>query len=205
MPTVPLLASVADLNASVTSGGASQLVPSGVIMSFAGATAPTGWLLCNGAAISRTIYGNLFTALGGASSPYGLGDGSTTFNLPNCQGIFISGSGSQTINSITYTKTHGQRQNEATKRPTTAFTTAASSVTGTTGQSDRPVYANNGNKPNQAFSTFNAPGFSSGDNIDNVTAHVHSFTGTAAASSVTGGGDAETRPANIAMNYIIKT
>ena len=46
-------------------------------------TAPTGWLLCNGNAVSRTTYSALWTALGPTSSPYGQGDGSTTFNLPD--------------------------------------------------------------------------------------------------------------------------
>jgi microcystin-dependent protein len=57
--------------------------PCGSIMPFAGATIPAGWLLCDGAAVSRTTYSSLFAALGGISSPWGLGDGSTTFNLPD--------------------------------------------------------------------------------------------------------------------------
>lgn len=55
-------------------------VPIGSIQAFAGSTIPTGWLLCDGSAISRTTYSELFTAIGNA---YGDGDGSTTFNLPN--------------------------------------------------------------------------------------------------------------------------
>lgn len=46
-------------------------------------TAPTGYLLCNGDAVSRTTYSALWTALGQTSSPYGQGNGSTTFNLPD--------------------------------------------------------------------------------------------------------------------------
>lgn len=88
MPTVPLLASVADLSASVTSQAVSQLVPSGVVMAFAGATAPNGWLLCAGALISRTTYADLFAAIGTA---HGSGDGSTTFALPNYAGQFLRG------------------------------------------------------------------------------------------------------------------
>jgi microcystin-dependent protein len=56
------------------------LVPTGVILPFGGATAPAGWLLCNGTAVSRTTYAPLFAVIGTA---YGPGDGSTTFNLPN--------------------------------------------------------------------------------------------------------------------------
>jgi microcystin-dependent protein len=60
-----------------------KIIPAGVMNMFAGATAPTGYLLCQGQAISRTTYADLFTAIG---TTYGTGDGSTTFNLPNMQG-----------------------------------------------------------------------------------------------------------------------
>ncbi len=58
-------------------------VPTGAIMPFAGAAPPPGWLLCDGSAVSRSTYANLFAALGAA---YGAGDGSTSFNLPNLKG-----------------------------------------------------------------------------------------------------------------------
>jgi microcystin-dependent protein len=54
------------------------------------ATAPTGWLMCTGAAVSRTVYANLFAAIGTA---FGAGDGSTTFNIPNTENVFIVGAG----------------------------------------------------------------------------------------------------------------
>ena len=56
------------------------LMPSGVILPFGGSTAPTGFLICDGSAVSRTDYANLFDVIG---TTYGSGDGSTTFNLPN--------------------------------------------------------------------------------------------------------------------------
>lgn len=58
-------------------------LPVGAVVSWAGATLPTGYMECNGAAVSRATYSELYTALGGASSPWGQGDGSTTFNLPD--------------------------------------------------------------------------------------------------------------------------
>lgn len=61
----------------------SNAAPSGVVLPFAGASAPNGWLLCAGQAVSRTTYAALFTAIGTA---YGTGDGSTTFNLPDLRG-----------------------------------------------------------------------------------------------------------------------
>ena len=55
---------------------------------YAGATAPAGWLLCWGQAISRTVYSTLFTAIG---TTYGVGDGSTTFLLPDMRGRVAAG------------------------------------------------------------------------------------------------------------------
>lgn len=58
--------------------------PAGIIAPFAGTVIPAGWLLCDGSAIPRTDYADLFNAIG---TTYGAGDGSTTFNLPNLQGV----------------------------------------------------------------------------------------------------------------------
>jgi microcystin-dependent protein len=72
-----------------------NLVPLGSINLYAGSTAPPGWLLCDGSAINRVFYKDLFNTIG---VTYGGGDGSTTFNLPNLQQRFplgkaISGTG----------------------------------------------------------------------------------------------------------------
>ena len=61
-------------------------VPSGTIIHYAGRTVPSGWLIANGGAVSRTTYANLFSAIG---TTYGTGDGSSTFNLPNLKGRFL--------------------------------------------------------------------------------------------------------------------
>ena len=61
-------------------------MPPGSVTAFAGASLPTGFLRCNGAAVSRTTYANLFTAI---STIYGVGDGATTFNLPDLRGHFV--------------------------------------------------------------------------------------------------------------------
>jgi len=63
-------------------------VPAGIVSAFAGVTAPAGWLMCYGQAVSRTDYSALFTAL---STTYGSGDGSTTFNIPDMRGRAIAG------------------------------------------------------------------------------------------------------------------
>lgn len=59
------------------------LLPSGSVIEYAGDTAPNGWLICDGSAISREIYANLFEVIG---STFGGGDGTTTFNIPNLKG-----------------------------------------------------------------------------------------------------------------------
>ena len=62
--------------------------PAGIVMPFAGSTAPQGYLLCDGSAVSRDTYSALFTAIG---TVYGAGDGSSTFNLPNLSGRVVLG------------------------------------------------------------------------------------------------------------------
>ena len=60
-----------------------RFVPPGVVLPFAGASAPAGFLLCGGQAVSRATYAALFAAIG---TTFGAGDGSTTFNLPDLRG-----------------------------------------------------------------------------------------------------------------------
>lgn len=69
---------------------ATAAVPAGAVMAFAMNSAPTNWLACDGAAVSRTTYATLFTAI---STVYGTGDGITTFNLPDLRGYFVRGAG----------------------------------------------------------------------------------------------------------------
>ena len=64
--------------------------PVGVINAFGGAEAPEGWLLCQGQAISRTDYADLFAVIGTA---FGSGDGSTTFNVPDMRESVPKGAG----------------------------------------------------------------------------------------------------------------
>lgn len=67
-------------NLSATGEARFITIPTGAILPYGGSTAPTGWLLCSGGAISRTTYADLFAVIG---TNYGAGDGSTTYNLPN--------------------------------------------------------------------------------------------------------------------------
>lgn len=63
--------------------GTSESTPAGIIQQFGGTSAPTGYLICDGSAVSRTTYSSLFAAIG---TTYGPGNGSTTFNLPDLRG-----------------------------------------------------------------------------------------------------------------------
>ena len=60
-----------------------EVTPAGNVSATARTSAPAGWLLCDGSAVSRTTYEVLFTAI---STTYGAGDGTTTFNLPDMRG-----------------------------------------------------------------------------------------------------------------------
>jgi microcystin-dependent protein len=71
-----------------TYASGNSLVPAGALMPYAGTSAPTGFLLCHGQAISRTTYADLFSAIG---TTYGAGDGSSTFALPDLRGRVVAG------------------------------------------------------------------------------------------------------------------
>ena len=75
-------------NIGAMSAATSPSVPAGTLLPFAGTEVPDGYLLCNGANVSRTDYANLFAAIG---TKWGEGDGSTTFTLPNFNDRFIEG------------------------------------------------------------------------------------------------------------------
>ena len=75
-------------NINIAATLVAQAVPAGSVFNFAASTAPTGYLECSGAAVSRTTYAALFAV---TSTTFGVGDGSTTFNLPNLRGEFVRG------------------------------------------------------------------------------------------------------------------
>jgi microcystin-dependent protein len=168
-----------------------SLIPSGAIMAFAMNGAPTGWLAANGTAVSRTTYSNLFSTIG---TTYGAGDGSTTFNLPNLSGIFVRGSGSQTIEGVSYSRSFSTTQNDALQNITGRVATFANGAS---------LGGNWHVEPQNATGSF--------------------YTTSSSGSMTTGGGGAgagylhvdfdasrvarastETRPANIAFLYCIK-
>lgn len=85
----------------------SDTLPIGAVVSYTGLNAPTGWLICDGQAISRTIYANLFTIIG---TQYGVGDGDTTFNIPNLKGKVVVGLDGNDTDFNTIGKTGGEKK-----------------------------------------------------------------------------------------------
>ena len=123
----------------------------GIISVYASSVAPVGWLLCDGAAVSRTIYANLFSVI---STTYGTGDGSTTFNLPNLQGRVPVG-----VNS-TYT---------------IASTGGTSTVTLTAAQSGIPAHAHGLNSHTHTYDKANTPTGSTAITSDQMPSHSHTY------------------------------
>jgi microcystin-dependent protein len=149
-----------DPNFSTTVATAlAALVPSGTVIQTARATAPTGYLLCDGSAVSRTTYSSLFDAIGTA---YGAGDNSTTFNIPNLKGRIPVGFDSSQTEFDTLGETGGSKTHTLTTAEMPSHT-----HTGTTGnQSANHTHSGttstSGNH-NHNY-TIQNPGFVSGPN-----------------------------------------
>jgi len=103
---------------AVTQAKASNmLIPAGAIMPFAMNGAPTGWLAADGTAVSRSTYATLFAAI---ATTYGVGDGSTTFNVPDLRGYFVRGTG--TNSDGTASGTFAAKQADELKSHTHTYT-----------------------------------------------------------------------------------
>ena len=198
-------------------------VPTGAMMPYAGSTAPTLFLLCNGAAVSRTTYSALFSVIG---TTYGAGDGSTTFNLPNPNGRVIAGKASSgTFLNLgatggTETVTLDSTQIPSHTHPLSDHSHTYSGTTTTNGDHNHapPVavtYNGNAGNDRRIFTT-NSGLWSAGDWYNATTtngAHSHTFSGTTSgASTLTANGQSGTvgqahsnlQP-YLVTNYIIKT
>lgn len=88
-------------DSNIGQAGGVGLAPVGSVTMYAGSSVPDGWLLCDGQAVSRTTYAALFTAI---STTWGIGNGSTTFNVPDMREAAPVGAG--TYSAVTGT-THG--------------------------------------------------------------------------------------------------
>lgn len=173
---VPTAANDDVSNQAASTAFVQNLVPPGVVFPYAGPIPPTGWLLADGSAVSRTVYARLFTAIG---TTYGAGDGSTTFNLPELRGEFLRGLDNG--RGVDAGRTLGSAQADAMQGHGHdlygELNTAASG-------SNKSTVGTSGGSTQLASNSVRGP-ISDGVNGTPRIA-------------------AETRPANVAMNYIIK-
>jgi microcystin-dependent protein len=91
--------------------GPDRPLVAGVIQAFGGSTPPAGWLFCNGAAVSRTVYSELFAAIG---TTYGVGDGFLSFNLPDLRGRVPVGFNAADTEFNAMGKTGGEKTHKLT-------------------------------------------------------------------------------------------
>ncbi len=153
--------------------------PPGKVAAFGMPSAPTGWLFCDGSAVSRTTYAALFSAIG---TWHGAGNGTTTFNLPDYRGVFLRGvDAGRGLNPnrvfASYEDDAFKSHNHSINDPSHAHSTIG--------------VANDGN-----FGAGGSAGYSSG-----TTNTAGSNTGI----TINNSGGAETRPRNVAVYYCIKT
>jgi microcystin-dependent protein len=129
LPAIPTTALQA-----ATKSYVDQVTPAGSLMAYAASTAPTGWLLCDGSAVSRTTYATLFAAI---STTWGTGDGSTTFNVPDLRGQFLRGfdsrstATSQDTTTFTGTTANASATISSISATVTAFLYAGMPISGT--------------------------------------------------------------------------
>jgi len=119
--------------------------PVGTILTSVNASVGAPFLACDGTAYSRTTYAALYAVIG---IIYGIGDGSTTFNIPNFRGCFLRGNGSQTYNSVSYSAASvGTPQADALQDHTHAAQsgtyTGTTTVAGTNGLNPASTIKNN--------------------------------------------------------------
>ena len=180
-----------------------DLCPVGSIIMYGAAAAPTNWLLCDGTAVNRTTYADLFSAIG---ITYGSGDGSLTFNVPNLQGVFPAGydggssydmadTGGATTDTPTLSGTNAGTTLTSSQIPahthggvTTGWPTG--SWTGGTGAVQTAIDAS-------GLSVASGSVNLSLENTGGGSSHTHTWTGTSSAVA--------TIPPYLVVNYIIKT
>ena len=176
-------------------GGLASGVPVGTILAHAANTPPTGFLECNGSNISRSTYATLFSAI---STTFGVGDGSSTFALPDLRGQFIRGWAN--TGSTDASRVFGSTQTDQNKNHT--HTTDSTSLTGGirkisegfgAGGSATGVFTKtaDGNNTITGSSSTSPVG-----GVDFDGTHTHTISSS--------GGGTEARPTNLALMYIIK-
>lgn len=167
---------------------ASLVVPAGAVCSFAGSSAPDGWLVCDGAAVSRTTYAALFEQIG---TVFGAGDGVATFNLPDLRNEFVRGSSA--------TRAVGSWEDWATGAPKAKSAAAGRLLKDGTTNADLSTYPNTAlGFARTTSATDPMPHSTVGASIMDLSNNEHDLAFVAS-------GDDETRPRNVALLYCIKT
>lgn len=166
---------------STASGsGVGTSLPAGIIMPFAGEASkiPAGWELCDGRAISRTTFRDLFNVIG---TVWGEGDGSSTFHLPDMQGMFLRGHDPSQLVDV----------DAGTRSATNPGGNTGNSVGTTQGyQVQAHSHTINGEFNNQCCGA-------------DIAMYTY-YNGNPRSTSTVNYGGSETRPVNVAVNYIIK-
>jgi microcystin-dependent protein len=177
------------------------VLPVGSVSMFAGSSAPTGWLLCNGAAVSRTTFSALFAIIG---TTYGAGNGSTTFNVPDMRGRAAIGVGQGSgLTDRALAATGGSETISSSAMP--SHTHSFSATTSSDGSHQHVVQFRQGAAIGTTTEGLCANG--AGSNNNGVTgpegAHAHTVSG--ATGSAGSGAASGNMPPFIALNFIIKT
>lgn len=166
--------------------------PIGSIIPYGGATAPNGWLICQGQAISRTTYTELFAIIG---TTFGSGNGSTTFNIPDLRNKAAMGAG--TTGSLGASQLAqlpnitGQINNKSGTFGVMGFSSGTGSFTGALKGSEAKGAVYTGQQNTSACKVVSLDASNSGASTDINGNNVYVNNG-------------ETRPANIRLNFIIK-
>lgn len=185
-------------------------VPVGSVSAYAGATAPSGWLLCDGAAVSRATFAALFGVVG---TNYGAGDGSTTFNVPNLKGRVPVGLDAGQTEFDTLAESGGEKAHTLTAAEMPVHSHGVSDPTHNHSHSDPghshsiPVYSGGGGGPagfvaasDGGGTALTASSSGAGTGMSNVAA------GTGISIQNAGSGAAHTNlQPYLTLNYIIRT
>ena len=169
----------------------SSNTPAGIVLPYAGSSAPAGYLMADGTAVNRVTFAVLFGVIG---TTFGVGDGSTTFNLPNPAGRTIMGVGTYTDSvSGSITRTLGQQVGAAAHVLVTA---------------EMPSHNHGGGAHTHTYAAYNAPntptlGAMTG-NSSNVANPSTSNSGTIITTQGSDAAHNNMQP-SLGLNYIIKT
>jgi microcystin-dependent protein len=177
-------------------------VPSGTVHLFATTTPPSGYLECDGSAVSRTTYAALFAVIG---TTWGAGDGSTTFNLPDLRGEFVRGwdNGKGTDSSRSFASS--QSDQNAQHNHTATATTTVSDHNHVFPGDDSLVTANGlGGWTNRSTADFSYDAVSSASGDGKIYRTSDASLSPSTSVTVANDGGSEARPRNIAMMYVIK-